>query len=331
MASGDVAMIISFSDAARVEQAVHRQPPRAARGSWTPIQPTNRAHAAGRGAARGRRAGQLRAARSKSATRRSPSGMPATLYIFSDGKFPDVEGFSLGNLDAGLRADRRADGAERRHHGLQHAPPRGQARPAAGLRPAGELRRRRTSRPTSSCIATTRWSTPTEVELEAARLGRRRLRAGRPARRRARSCDVQPGGALALDDRGLGRDRSAARAPRCCWSRPATMRLELALATESAAELADVEIAEPDVLETQGVSATRPPAGHYRLVIYDQCQPKQMPQANTLFIGRLPPRRVVDGRGDKRAGAADHRRRHGPSADAVDRPGQREVRRRPRR
>ena len=25
-------------------------------------------------------------------------GLPATVYIFSDGKFPDVEGFSLGNL-----------------------------------------------------------------------------------------------------------------------------------------------------------------------------------------------------------------------------------------
>ena len=36
MSSGDVAMIISFSDTARVEQIVHRQPPAAARQAWRP-------------------------------------------------------------------------------------------------------------------------------------------------------------------------------------------------------------------------------------------------------------------------------------------------------
>src|SRR5690606_32246162 len=28
---------------------------------------------------------------------------------------------------------------------------------------------------------------------------------------------------------------------------------------------------------------------HYDLILYDQCAPQRMPQANTLFIGRTPP------------------------------------------
>ena len=44
----------------------------------------------------------------------------------------------------------------------------------------------------------------------------------------------------------------------------------------------------------------KPAAGYYALVIYDQCQPKQMPQANTLFIGQLAAGRVVDQRSGTR-------------------------------
>jgi hypothetical protein len=43
--------------------------------------------------------------------------------------------------------------------------------------------------------------------------------------------------------------------------------------------------------------------GNYDLVIYDQCVPDQMPRANTLFVGRLPP--VTAWRTDKVAGRLD--------------------------
>ena len=51
-------------------------------------------------------------------------------------------------------------------------------------------------------------------------------------------------------------------------------------------ELADVEIVQARVPRDQGIS-DKAAAGHYDLVIYDQCQPEDMPQANTLFIGRV--------------------------------------------
>ena len=69
---------------------------------------------------------------------------------------------------------------------------------------------------------------------------------------------------------------------------PSDDALELALTTDSARELADVEIARPDVLETPDYQR-KASSGRYALVIYDQCQPKQLPQADTLFIGGLPP------------------------------------------
>jgi hypothetical protein len=52
--------------------------------------------------------------------------------------------------------------------------------------------------------------------------------------------------------------------------------------------LTEVTLVEPNYLETKGYQ-DEVVAGKYDLLIYDQCAPKQMPTANTLFIGRLPP------------------------------------------
>jgi hypothetical protein len=64
--------------------------------------------------------------------------------------------------------------------------------------------------------------------------------------------------------------------------------LDLALRTEEAVKLAEVEFVAPDVLEKKE-HLERAADGAWDLVIYDQCVPKVMPQANTLFLGRVPP------------------------------------------
>jgi len=64
--------------------------------------------------------------------------------------------------------------------------------------------------------------------------------------------------------------------------------LELALRTERAQELADVTIERPAYLQTAEYRS-RTAGGLYDLVIYDRCAPADMPQANTLWIGRIPP------------------------------------------
>ena len=64
--------------------------------------------------------------------------------------------------------------------------------------------------------------------------------------------------------------------------------LEIALATEEVAKLAEVGFVQPDILQTEA-HQTLSQAGEYDLIIYDRCIPTAMPQANTLFIGKLPP------------------------------------------
>jgi hypothetical protein len=69
---------------------------------------------------------------------------------------------------------------------------------------------------------------------------------------------------------------------------PGNDSLEFALATDEAKKIADVSIAEPKLLETKAYE-DQAAEGAYDLIVYDQCAPKTMPACNTLFIGRLPP------------------------------------------
>jgi hypothetical protein len=69
---------------------------------------------------------------------------------------------------------------------------------------------------------------------------------------------------------------------------PGNDALELALATDEAKKIADVSTAEPKLLESKAYE-DQAAEGAYDLIIYDQCSPKTMPACNTLFIGRVPP------------------------------------------
>jgi hypothetical protein len=64
--------------------------------------------------------------------------------------------------------------------------------------------------------------------------------------------------------------------------------LELAATTASAKEIAEVEVQAPAMLATEEYRK-RAAAGYWSLIIYDNCAPVEMPQANTFFIGKLPP------------------------------------------
>jgi hypothetical protein len=69
---------------------------------------------------------------------------------------------------------------------------------------------------------------------------------------------------------------------------PGNHPLELALDTPETQKIAEVLIQEPSVLETKE-HLEQAAAGEFDLIIYDQCAPKEMPQANTLLIGNVPP------------------------------------------
>ncbi len=69
---------------------------------------------------------------------------------------------------------------------------------------------------------------------------------------------------------------------------PGNTTLQAALATERVNRLAKIETVNPDVLKTAEFLA-KAQTELYDLIIYDQCVPRMMPQANTLFVGRMPP------------------------------------------
>lgn len=77
---------------------------------------------------------------------------------------------------------------------------------------------------------------------------------------------------------------------------PGTDALLLALKTDEAQKIANISTAEPKMLETNA-HQDQAAEGAYDLIIYDQCVPKVMPACNTLFIGAIPP-------GEKAAEAA---------------------------
>jgi hypothetical protein len=69
---------------------------------------------------------------------------------------------------------------------------------------------------------------------------------------------------------------------------PGNDPLEIALATDEATKMAAVLTKGPSYLEEK-VYLDAAADGAFDLIIYDRCVPKQMPNCNTLFIGRLPP------------------------------------------
>jgi hypothetical protein len=64
--------------------------------------------------------------------------------------------------------------------------------------------------------------------------------------------------------------------------------LRTALETAQVQTIADVAFVEPRTL-ADASHISQAAAGAYDVIMYDRCQPTQLPQANTLFLGALPP------------------------------------------
>ncbi|MDZ4848198.1 MAG: BatA and WFA domain-containing protein [Pirellulaceae bacterium] len=70
---------------------------------------------------------------------------------------------------------------------------------------------------------------------------------------------------------------------------PGNAVLEKALTTSAIRSLANIQIESPAVLVAANTGAAEFVLDAFDLVIFDQCKPKAMPNANTLFIGQQPP------------------------------------------
>jgi hypothetical protein len=214
------------------------------------------------------------------------------LMIVSDGRFPSVEGFSLGNLQAQylpvgdaatpnlalttLSVSRNPLAASRRQVFVQAANfGEEQANATVELRLNGEvLDAVQLTVPAGDVAGTT-------VDLGDAKSGRLEARLS------------AAGGvhdALALDDTAYA-TLDPPRQTRVLLVTPGNRALELGMSTVSVKKLATVETVAPQALATPALVQSLQ-TEQFDLVIYDQCGPEKpadMPAANTLFVGRLPP------------------------------------------
>ena len=211
------------------------------------------------------------------------------LYIFSDGRFRGVEGFSLGNLRplflpvgtfeadnlaiTAFNTRRAEDRPELQQAFVQVANFSVQPQTAVvelylnnNLLDAAEL----TVPPGD--IASSVFSLTDQAEGE--------LRA---------RIDLPTGfqDQLALDNQAYAVLENQ-RDGRVLFVTPGNKTLQAALSTERAARVAKVETISPDAF-SQADYQTQSQSENFDLVIFDQCAPETVPLANTLFVGRLPP------------------------------------------
>jgi hypothetical protein len=290
----DAAMIISFSDTARVEQTFSRD--RAAlRRSLAAIRPTQRRTSLAEALKVAAALANPRQNADNTNTRdvRAAEARPAKLLIFSDGKFDDVAGFALGNLDpvyvpisspnaanVGIvafsvrrneaRPDRLQAFAELENFGSQDVTVDVELfrddPSAAGERPT----------PVAADRLTILAGKGRRVNFDLRNLVSGTLR-----------LQANTGDHLALDDQAWVVINPPQRA-NVLLVTPGNKPLQLAVSTKLASQWAAVQTEPPGFLETKEYQE-QAAAGGYDLVIYDRCRPAAMPPANTLFVAALPP------------------------------------------
>jgi hypothetical protein len=237
---------------------------------------------------------------------------PATLYIFSDGRFEDVKGFALGNLGG--------------PNGLPVYVPIGSLG-AQNLAITAFATRRSDAKPEErqafvqvANLTDAAQSTVVELELNGSFLDAKQVEvpAGESggvvfpladatgkltARLKYELTTPTKRDVLDQDDTAYA-PLNDSKLGRVLLVTPGNTPVRISLATPRAGRLVtNVEIKSPDEL-TSDVHKREAEAGAYDLIVYDQCAPSKMPRANTIFVGRLPP--TADWHGGETAGNAEN-------------------------
>ncbi|MCA9231021.1 MAG: BatA and WFA domain-containing protein [Planctomycetales bacterium] len=211
------------------------------------------------------------------------------LYIFSDGRFRGVEGFSLGNLQplylpiGSFAAQNLAITALNARRG-EERPDQQQA--FVQVANFGE-------QPQATVVELyleDRLIDAVELEVPAGDVASTTFALAEEAAGQLRARLDPPQSfddTLRLDNEAYAvlEDRRDARV---LLVTPGNTTLESALATERANRLAKVEKMAPAEMEKPDY-LLQSQSEVYDLIIYDQCVPQVMPLASTLFVGRLPP------------------------------------------
>ena len=257
-------------------------------------------------------------------------GEKTTLYIFSDGRFADVKGFSLGNLDPQIFVPLGSTDSQ-------------------NLAITAFSTRRREARPEDRQVFAQVSNFSDESQTAVVELSHNgsfldaqevKVPAGEARGVTFALTGVTAGeltaklsgAALAATADALAIDNTASAAVndttggRALLITPGNKLLTTALATERIRRYADVEVAAPDVLTTKEHQKLAD-NGAFDVIIYDQCVPERMPRANTLFLGTIPPgwapkseeQVTGDDDGDDDSDAADASEEDEPTEPQIDR------------
>ncbi len=286
MRADDVALLISFSDVARVEQSFTSN--RALlRQKVNGIRPTNRSSDL-REALRAA-AGLANPGRTSDAGNANDvqvaEALPATLYLYTDGGFAAVPDFSLGNLTpeyvplgletphnvgiVAFTAERNPEKADQwqAFARLENWGDQAVTVDVSLTRDGGLADAQAVEIPSRGRIG---------VEFELPELDRATLQLA-----------LEHQDHLAVDNQAYAAVDPGRRA-RVLFVTPGNTALEYALDTEEARELAELTVVAPAELSAKKYQ-DQALAAYWDLIVYDRCVPQAMPQANTLFIGQVPP------------------------------------------
>ncbi len=284
MESGAKAMIISFSDNAQVVQEFTDNR-RLLRQRLETIKPTARGTTL---------LGALQLAAGLANPGRTAQdatdavvadALPAVVYIFSDGNFEGVEGFSRGNLEAKfipIGDPAAGNVAITAFNTRRHETRPGHRQAFARLTNFGNEDVTLTAElylddeliDADDVTIEVGGNSGIVFDLGEVPAGQLRLR-------------VRTDDALVLDDVAYAA-LNAPRRSRVLFVSPGNEAIDLVLSTGRALLLTDVERATPEELNSKPYKDDAS-SGAYDLIIYDQCRPEEMPRSNTLFVGRLPP------------------------------------------
>lgn len=293
MKPGDVAMVISFSDAAKVEQTFTDNR-RLLRQRVELIAPTNRSS----DMTEALRAASGLANPGQTGDRNNPNDIqtaeaqPATMYLLTDGGFNAVPNFRLGNLEAEYV---KISSPQPRNVGIiafstdSNPEKPGQIQAFARIENYGVE--------TEKGVATL-FVNDIQLDSQSVEIPGRDAEKKLPGAAGVKfEMDSIENGVLRLEleiKDHLSLDNTAntvvnlPQPAKVLLITPGNDSLELALATEEATKMAAVVIKPPKYLEEKAYLDAAADST-YDLIVYDQCSPKQMPNCNTLFIGRLPP------------------------------------------
>lgn len=295
MQPGDVAMVVSFSDTPKIEQ-MFTENKRALLRSVDEIKPTTRTTSLSEA---------LKVASGLANPGRSASdatdvqvaeAKPATLYIFSDGKFPETS-IPLGNLDP-VYMPIGTDHATNVGIAIFNVR-RNESRPDQ-LQAFARLENHSKSEASVSVelllddemIDAARFQIgPGEAQGFERNLGE--LETGKLRLVITEAEFLSEEGStmkdqFALDNQAWTVARKS-RPANVLLITPGSEALKFALSTGLATKLANVTLEAPDVLDDEKSEYyQREAVGAYDLIIYDRCRPKVMPQANTFFLGAMP-------------------------------------------